>query len=222
MNAIHRKAGTDGKRENGYTVGVNENEEAARDARRILKLLQTHHRHHRESERLLRELAARVSRQVEALLAERTDRPVAADGEGDRPGESAGADEAWPALAAAATLARELPAQLRDAIIAKLPPELEEQFLGALYSFDALPSLDARALQAIVRRTNKRTLAIALLGAPEAHFHAITGNMSRRAAQMLREDMESLLAAGELSTRDVQLARTALSSVIRDEAGSGT
>lgn len=181
---------------------MSENQEAAGEARRVLKLLQLHHRQRRESERIVRELADRVRKQVDSAL-ERT----------------GGEDHPWPALEAAASLARGLPPRLRDTIAEKLPPELEEQFLDALYSFDALPSLEARVIQAIVRRANKRTLAIALLGAPDEHFRAITGNMSRRAAEMLREDMESLLAAGELSTRDVHDARTALSSVIREEAG---
>lgn len=199
---------------------MSENEETTRRARQVLKLLHVHHRHHRESQRLMRELAERVRRQVDSLLGEQANRapppPVDAGPAATASGE---AGHLWPALEAAAALGRELSPRLRTAVAAKLPPQLAEQFLDALYSFDALPALDARAIEAVVRRANKRTLAIALLGAPEEHFHAVTGNMSRRAAQMLREDMESLLAAGELSTRDVHDARTALSSLIRGEAG---
>ena len=197
---------------------MEENERATGDARRVLKLLQLHHRQHRESERIMRELAERVSREVDSLIG--TDgAPGVGEADADAAARGTGPQDPWPALSAAASLARALPPRLRDAVAAKLPPQLEQQFLDALYSFDALPSLDARVLQAVIRRMNKRTLAISLLGAPDDHFHAVTGNMSRRAAGMLREDMESLLAAGELSTRDVQDARAALSSVIREEAG---
>jgi flagellar motor switch protein FliG len=201
---------------------VSENDEATGDARRVLKLLELHRRHHRESVRITRGLAERVRGQVESLLAEAGEQAAESRPTADAPPtQRSGASGPWPALEAAASLARDLPGRLRSAIANKLPPELEEQFLEALYSFDALPALDGRTIEAIVRRTDKRTLATALLGAPDAHFHAVTGNMSRRAAEMLREDMESLLAAGELSTRDVHDARSALSSIIRSEAGGG-
>lgn len=200
---------------------MDEDERSTDDARRVLKLLQLHDRQHRESERIMRELAEQVSRRVDSVIG--TD-GEAAVGEADEEdaARGTGPQDPWPALSAAASLARALPPRLRDAVAGKLPPQLERQFLDALYSFDALPSLDARVLQAVIRRVNKRTLAIALLGAPDDHFHAVTGNVSRRAAEMLREDMQSLLAAGELSTRDVQDARAALSSVIREEAGGAS
>lgn len=217
MKSRAGKAGDEASGQNRYTGRVSDNEEATRDARRVLRLLQIHHRQHRESERIMRELAEQVSRQVDSVIG--TDgAPAAGEEDEDAASRGTGPQDPWPALSAAASLARALPPRLRVAVAAKLPPQLEQQFLDALYSFDALPSLDARVLQAVVRQMNKRTLATALLGAPDDHFHAVTRNMSRRAAEMLREDMESLLAAGELSTRDVQDARAALSSVIREEA----
>jgi flagellar motor switch protein FliG len=139
-----------------------------------------------------------------------------ADDEGTPSAGAAPSDR--PALDAASRLMRGLPHRYREAIIRKLPPELEEELLRALFSFDALPTLADREIQSVVRKADKRTLAISLLGAPEEHFHAVTSNMSRRAAEMLREDMESLLASGDLKTRDVHDARSALSSLVREVA----
>ena len=171
--------------------------------RRVLKLLEVHHRQQRELEQVRKDLARRYASAVSKLA------PSApADAEPTAP--------EWPALEAATTLARDLPASLRAAVVKKLPPALADEFLGSLFSFDAIPHLPDRELELVVRRADKRALATALLGAPDTYFHAVTRRMSTRAAQMLREDMESLLASGDLRTRDVQDARRALSSVIRD------
>ena len=193
---MERRGGT------GYTAPVSDGtrDEVAR-GKRVLKLLEVHYRQQRELERFRKELAVRYASLAREL------------GPSPEPGDTA---PEWPALEAATTLARDLPASLRAAVVKKLPPALADEFLGSLFSFDAIPHLPDRELELVVRRADKRALATALLGAPDTYFHAVTRRMSTRAAQMLREDMESLLASGDLRTRDVQDARRALSSVIRD------
>ena len=185
---------------------------AVRTARRVKKLLTLHHKHGKRHEELTKQLAEQTARQVERIVGNTAANTAPQDAE--QPAPENGSD--WPALEAAARLARELPSNMRNEIVARLPPGLSDSFLESVFSFDALPTLSDRDLQTILQRANKRQLAIALLGAPERYFHAVTRNMSTRAAQMLREDMEGLLASGELRTRDVQDARTGLSSVIRE------
>ncbi len=145
---------------------------------------------------------------------------MAAAGSGDAAVQTSGGESEWPALESAAAVARTLPqesrAQVISAVSERLPSPLADEFLAAIYSFEALPMLPALTIQSVLQRTDKRTLAIALLGAPDAVFQAVTANMSRRAAAMLTEDMESLLASGELRTRDVHDARRAVSSLIRE------
>lgn len=193
---------------NRYTVRVSETEsEDIVQARRVMKLLELHHRHQRRLEQERHRLAAEIRQRVARLL-----------GDEEWSDQEDGDPEGWPALKAATRLARDLPGELRQTILRKLPPPLEEEFLTSLYSFDAIPTLPSRTLQEIVRKAGKRELAISLLGAPDDYFHAITRSMSTRAAEMLKEDMEGLLASGELRTRDVQSARSTLSSVIRDVA----
>lgn len=178
-----------------------------------MKLLGLHHRHEKEADRLLEELAAKVTRRLERIV---PTAPAAGTSSGTATTPGAAETSRWPALYAAAAIARDLPPRLREAIVERLPPALEEAFLAEVFSFDALPMLDSLTLQAVIRRVDKRTLAVALLGASDGHFRAVTSNMSTRAATMLREDMESLISAGDLKTRDVRAARNALSSVIRD------
>lgn len=93
---------------------------------------------------------------------------------------------------------------------------MAEEFLASVYSFESLPLLEQRAVERIIRRADKRTLAVALLGASEPVHAAVTRGMSSRAAEMLREDLEHLLASGDLHTSDVREARAAIASIIRE------
>ncbi|MFW5684701.1 MAG: FliG C-terminal domain-containing protein [Spirochaetota bacterium] len=186
-----------------------------REAQAVMKLLELHHRQTRELERLQSQLSRRTAATVSRLLGS-LGMSASSGGPPEAAPQGAFVEDPYPALAAAAHLARELPANLRRAVASKLPPALTEEFLRATYSFDALPGLNRLQIQRVLQRANKRELAVALLGANDEHFHAVTSNMSERAANMLREDMESLLASGGLRTRDVQEARAGLSSIIRE------
>ncbi len=166
-----------------------------------MKLLELHHHQQGELKKSREAISRRTGEAVRRLLSGAAD--------------PASADSDTPAIDAAARIARDLPASIRRAIEAKLPSPLAEEFDAAIYSFDALPALAARDVQRVIHRADKRTLTIALLGASDEIFHTVTANMSSRAASMLREDMESLLASGELKSRDVHDARAQLSSVIR-------
>lgn len=85
-----------------------------------------------------------------------------------------------------------------------------------------------RALESQRRRLAERTarLAARMLGsaepgsgawpAPQPVYAAITRSMSSRAEQMLREDMEHLLASGNLHTSNVRDARSAIALIIRE------
>lgn len=73
----------------------------------------------------------------------------------------------------------------------------------------------------LAREVHPRTLAIALLGTSDDIRAAISANMSRRAAQMLEEDLESLERTGELTTRDVQEARSAIGAALYQRYAAG-
>lgn len=192
-------------------VSTNETNPAVQ-ARLILKLLKLHHDHRAKLERLQRGLVSQV--------AARAERMVAAAGDGDARGPTSDEENEWPGLESAAAVARAVPQEYRgrliSAVVERLPSPVAEDFLAAIYSFEALPMLPAMTIQSVLRRTDKRVLSIALLGASQAVSQAVTANMSRRAAAMLTEDMESLLASGELRTRDVREARNTISSLIRE------
>lgn len=185
--------------------------------RLVLRLLALHHRHRNELDKARAALAERYAESARRELA----RGSAERGAGPRTGDAEGMSEEadWPALSAAAAIARDLAPEWQRRVLAKLPDGIAEEFLGAVYSFDSLPMLERREIQDVVRRVDGRALATALLGANESILSAVTSNMSSRAAQMLREDMESLLASGELRTSDVRAARGDVSRAVRRVRG---
>lgn len=96
-------------------------------------------------------------------------------------------------------------------------PELAEQIKKRMFVFENIATLDDRSIQRILREVEVRDLALALKATSEAVKECILRNMSQRAAQMLREDME---ASGPVRLRQVEEAQQRIVEVIRrlDEA----
>jgi flagellar motor switch protein FliG len=115
----------------------------------------------------------------------------------------------------------DLPQSLARQILERLPEEIREEVVERLYSFASIREQSSRNIQKLISTINRRTLATALIGAETAIREVIARNMSRRAATMLEEDVESLIKAGELSTRDVREAREAVSRALFELHESG-
>ncbi len=79
-----------------------------------------------------------------------------------------------------------------------------ERIKELMFTFEDLIRIDAAGIQALLRRVAKDRLAVALKGAAEPLKELFLTNMSERAANMLREDMESL---GPVRLRDVDEAQ---------------
>jgi flagellar motor switch protein FliG len=96
-------------------------------------------------------------------------------------------------------------------------PELAEQIKKRMFVFENIATLDDRSIQRILREVEVRDLALALKATSESVKECILRNMSQRAAQMLREDME---ASGPVRLRQVEEAQQRIVEVIRrlDEA----
>jgi flagellar motor switch protein FliG len=78
--------------------------------------------------------------------------------------------------------------------------------------FDIIPALDDRAIQKVIREVDPRTLARALKNENEAVREKIFNNMSKRAAQMLKEDMEYM---GPMRRKNVIESKEKILAVIR-------
>ena len=97
-------------------------------------------------------------------------------------------------------------------------PEIAEEVKKRLFVFEDIITLGRRDIQLVLREVDGKDLALALKGAPENVRNVIYENMSERAAQSLREEMEFM---GAVRLRDVEAAQQKIVSVIRalEEAG---
>lgn len=96
--------------------------------------------------------------------------------------------------------------------------ELSTQIQDLMFIFDNLAEVDDRSIQALLREVSSDELIIALKGADEAVREKIFGNMSKRAAELLKDDLE---AKGPVRLSEVEAAQKAILMVARRMAESG-
>lgn len=71
-------------------------------------------------------------------------------------------------------------------------PDEAVQLRGKVFTFDSLLSADDRGVQELLRQVESKTVAMALKGAEEGIVQKFLGNLSERAATMLKDEMEFL------------------------------
>ena len=91
-------------------------------------------------------------------------------------------------------------------------PELAEEIKRRMFLFEDIVVLGDRSIQKVMRDTDSQELAIALKGASAKVQDKIFRNMSKRAAAMLREDMEYM---GPARLTDVEECQQKIVSIIR-------
>jgi flagellar motor switch protein FliG len=90
--------------------------------------------------------------------------------------------------------------------------ELAVSIRNLMFVFDDLLHVDDAAIREIVQRADKKTLCIALKGASEDIRGRFFGNMSKRAVEVLKEEMEVL---GAIRLRDVEKAQGEIVGIAR-------
>jgi flagellar motor switch protein FliG len=91
-------------------------------------------------------------------------------------------------------------------------PELALSIRNLMFVFEDLMHVDDAGIRELVSRADKKALTIALKGASEEIRQRFLGNMSKRAGEMLREEMEVL---GAVRLRDVEKAQQEVVAVAR-------
>jgi len=84
-------------------------------------------------------------------------------------------------------------------------PKLAEEIKAMMFVFEDMVSLDDRSMQMILREIDQQTLTLALRGANDEMRERIFVNVSSRAAQMLREDIDSM---GPVKLSEVEQAQS--------------
>ncbi|HWW29307.1 MAG TPA: flagellar motor switch protein FliG [Steroidobacteraceae bacterium] len=103
--------------------------------------------------------------------------------------------------------------------IEKADGEMHQQIKELLFVFDNLLEVDDRNIQALLREVGSETLAVALRGAEPEVQEKILKNMSKRAAEILKDDME---ARGPVKLTDVEAAQKEIIVITQRMAEEGT
>ena len=96
--------------------------------------------------------------------------------------------------------------------------DLAQRIIDEMFLFENLVDLDDRSIQLVLKEVNTNSLMIALKGAPQEVVEKFLNNMSNRAAELLREDMQ---ASGPIRVSQVENEQKAILQVVRRLADTG-
>jgi flagellar motor switch protein FliG len=96
--------------------------------------------------------------------------------------------------------------------------ELGQQIQDLMFVFDNLIDVDDRGIQSLLREVSSDTLILALKGADEGMKEKVFDNMSKRAAEMMRDDLEN---KGPVRLSEVEGAQKEILAIARRMSESG-
>lgn len=96
--------------------------------------------------------------------------------------------------------------------LSKVDRSLTEKIQDLMFVFDNLIGLDDKSMQVLLREVSNDVLALALKGAVEPMREKVFRNMSKRAGEILQEDME---ARGPVKMSEVEAAQKEIVTVAR-------
>ena len=97
-------------------------------------------------------------------------------------------------------------------------PDLAQKIMDKMFVFDDLLKLDAKAIQLVLKEASSDVLIVALKGAQPELKEKILANMSSRAAETLREDLES---RGPMRLSEVEAQQKEILKIVRRLADEG-
>ncbi|ASM53194.1 MULTISPECIES: flagellar motor switch protein FliG [Pseudoalteromonas] len=107
--------------------------------------------------------------------------------------------------------------QLMDSI-REHDEEMSQQIQDLMFVFENLMDVDDRGIQAILREVQQDVLMKAIKGTDDALKEKILGNMSKRAAEMLADDLEAM---APVRISEVEAAQKEILSTARRLSDSG-
>ena len=97
-------------------------------------------------------------------------------------------------------------------------PDLAQKIMDKMFVFDDVMKLDDKAIQSVMREVASETLIVALKGASPELRDKFLANMSSRAADALREDLES---RGPMRLSEVEAQQKEILKTVRRLAEEG-
>ena len=96
--------------------------------------------------------------------------------------------------------------------------DLAQKIMDNMFTFDDLEKVDDKGIQALLKEVQSESLVIALKGATPEMREKVFKNMSTRAAETLREDLES---RGPVRVSEVEAEQKEMLKVVRRLADEG-
>ncbi|MDP3084268.1 MAG: FliG C-terminal domain-containing protein, partial [Rubrivivax sp.] len=96
--------------------------------------------------------------------------------------------------------------------------DLAQKIMDNMFTFDDLNKIDDKGIQALMKEVQSESLVVALKGATPALREKIFKNMSTRAAETLREDLEG---RGPVRLSEVESEQKEILKIVRRLAEEG-
>ncbi len=96
--------------------------------------------------------------------------------------------------------------------------DLAQKVLDQMFTFENLNDIDDKAIQMLLREVQSESLIVALKGADQALRERVFKNMSTRAAETMREDLES---KGPVRLSEVEAEQREILKIVRRLADEG-
>lgn len=97
-------------------------------------------------------------------------------------------------------------------------PGAGEEVKALMFAFEDVPSLSAAGIQTLLASADRDTLALALKGAEAKLAHTFFANMTSRAGDYLRDEIEAM---GAVRRSDVQAAQADIADIARELIAKG-
>jgi flagellar motor switch protein FliG len=124
-------------------------------------------------------------------------------------------------IRATAEILNFMPAALEDSIMesfTQYDEEIAQKIMDEMFVFDDLQYIDNQGIQLLLREIQSDSLITALKGAKEGLRQKLFNNMSQRAAETLREDLE---ARGPVRISEVETEQKKILKTLRQLADDG-
>jgi flagellar motor switch protein FliG len=124
-------------------------------------------------------------------------------------------NQAYGGIRAVAELLNRMDRRRSRAVLEKMDddkPEVANSIRELMFVFEDISMLDDQAIREVLQRIDKKTIAQALKGATEQQQNQFFRNMSGRAVEMMKEEMELM---GPVKIKDVHAAQQRVVEVVR-------
>jgi flagellar motor switch protein FliG len=102
--------------------------------------------------------------------------------------------------------------------IEEMFPDLAEQIRNLMFTFEDVKKIDDRGVQTVLKDVPREQLVLALKTASPDLKDLIFRNVSQRAAEMIKEDLEAL---GPVKLKDVEKAQQSIVDIVRKLEAEG-